>query len=384
MAPPVPAVPPVLDDGVVTLRGFVESDVAEIAAVYRDAGTRRWTSLGPHLGAADARRWTERVAENWSTGRGFGWAVAARGPDGCPRYAGQIDLRPGPPPSVGYLLAPWARGAGRMSRALRLAADWGFSVAGFAVLHWECRAGHLASWRVAHACGFAFDGVRTRALPAAGGLVDAWTAVLLPDPAASVASRVPCTTWWPVPVLEHGPIRLRPASESDAARHAEARDDPVSRWWDATLPRRCTVDDARAHLCDTELARSLGAAVTWVIAARDDDHYLGTVTVSGMDRSYAPTGGEIGYRAHPDARGRGHVSAALRRVVAHVFAPVAAGGLGRNRLALGTSAGNSASRRVAERAGFRRVGTFRSSGVCGPDGEIVSDGVWYELLASDR
>ncbi|MEU6698990.1 GNAT family N-acetyltransferase [Pseudonocardia sp. NPDC046786] len=379
------AVPPVLTDGVVTLRGFVESDVAEIAAVYRDPEIRRRTTLGAHLCTADARAWTELVAANWATGDGFGWAVEAAGPDGRPRYAGQIDLRPGPPPSVGFLLAPWARGAGRMSRALRLAAGWGFTGAGFEVLHWACRAGHVASWRVAHACGFAFDGVRTRALPGPGGLVDAWTAVLLPDPAVPSASREPRTTWWPVPVLGCGRIRLRPPSGSDVDRHLTTYNDPESRWWDGTRSHEADAADAHRWLLhDTELARSLGAAVTWVIADRDDDRYLGTITVSGMDRPYAPAGGEIGYRAHPDTRGRGHVAAALRRVTRHAFTPVADGGLGRNRLALGTAAENGASRRVAERAGFRQAAAFRADGVCGLDGGIVSDGVWYELLAADR
>ncbi|BBG04702.1 MULTISPECIES: GNAT family N-acetyltransferase [Pseudonocardia] len=63
---------------------------------------------------------------------------------------------------------------------------------------------------------------------------------------------------------------------------------------------------------------------------------------------------------------------------------MAAGGLGRHRLALGASAANTASRRVAERAGFRQAGRFRADGVCGFAGEIVDDGVWCELLASDR
>ena len=42
-----------------------------------------------------------------------------------------------------------------------------------------------------------------------------------------------------------------------------------------------------------------------------------------------PTGAEIGYWAHPEARGRGVTSAAVELVVAHAFAPIADGGLGR-------------------------------------------------------
>ena len=45
-----------------------------------------------------------------------------------------------------------------MTRAVRLAVRWAFAEAGLPVVHWQARAGNLASWRVAHACGFAFHG----------------------------------------------------------------------------------------------------------------------------------------------------------------------------------------------------------------------------------
>lgn len=373
-------VPPVLTDGVVTLRAHTGSDVPGMLEVYRDPVVHRWTSLDPTSGEGRAREWIDLARRRWATGRHHVWAVEAAC-DRRPRYAGSIDLRRDPLPSVGYLLAPWARGRGLASRALRLAADWGFDVAGFAALHWDCRAGHVASWRVAHACGFRFEGVRTRALRAGDDLVDAWTAVLLPG--TPVADRPPATTWWPHPVLDGESVRLRRPAGADLARHVEAGNDPLARWWSATLPVPYTDDDARRWLRDHPLERSLGSGVGWVIADPDDDRYLGTVSVFGTDRAYTPTGGEVGYRAHPDARGRGVVSAAVRRVVRHAFTPVADGGMGRHRLQLGAAADNTASRRVAERAGFRLWGRPRADGVHGTENEIVDDGVWYDLLATD-
>ncbi len=373
-------VPPALTDGVVTLRGHVVADAPAMLEVHGDPVVHRWTTLSPLFGSGEAREWVDLTEQRWAEGRQFAWAVEAEH-DGRPRYAGSIDLRRDPVPSVGYLLAPWARGRGFASRALRLAADWGFDVAGFAALHWDCRAGHVASWRVAHACGFRFEGVRTLALPADGGLVDAWTAVLLPG--TPVADRPPATTWWPHPVLDGDGVRLRPPTEADLARQVEACNDPVARWWSATLPVPYTDDDACRWLRDHPLERSLGAGVGWVIAAPDDDRYLGTLSVFGTDRPYSPTGGEVGYRAHPDARGRGAVSAAVRRVLRHAFTPVADGGMGRHRLQLGAAADNTASRRVAERAGFRLWGRPRADGVHGTENEIVDDGVWYDLLATD-
>ena len=72
------------------------------------------------------------------------------------------------------------------------------------------------------------------------------------------------------------------------------------------------------------------------------------------------------------------MSAAVELVVAHAFAPIADGGLGRHRLQIGAAWGNRASRHVAERAGFTLVGHFHSDGIVGR-GEF-DDGAWYELL----
>lgn len=184
-------------------------------------------------------------------------------------------------------------------------------------------------------------------------------------------------------MLDGDGVRLRPPTEADLDRHVQTCNDPIMRWWSADLPVPYTDDDAPRWLRDRPLQASLGAALTWVIADPDDDRYLGRVSVFGTDRLYSPTGGEVGYSAHPDARGRGAVSAAVRRVVRHAFTPVADGGMGRHRLQLGAAADNTASRRVAERAGFRLWGRPRADGVHGTENEIVDDGVWYDLLATD-
>lgn len=270
-----------------------------------------------------------------------------------------------------------------MSRALRLAADWGFDMAGFPVLHWSGMAGDRASWRVAHACGFSFEGTRTLAHPSRDGLVDSWHAVLRPDPDRPVSVRGPETTWWPVPVLDGGRVRLREHTDADLSRIVEACSDARTRHWSAVLPHPYGVDDARAFVRRARLQESLGQAVSWAITDPGDDRLLGNVAVFGMDRPYSPGSGEVGYWTHPDARGRGIATAAVRRVREHAFTPVAEGGLGRTRLGLGASWDNAASRHVAERNGFRLVGHFRRDGVHGADNEIVDDGAWYDLLPTD-
>jgi ribosomal-protein-alanine N-acetyltransferase len=123
----------------------------------------------------------------------------------------------------------------------------------------------------------------------------------------------------------------------------------------------------------------------WAVADRDDDRLLANVSVFRLDDEMCPTGGEIGYWAHPDARGRGVVGEALDLVVAHTFTPVDAGGLGRHRLEIGASRDNAASRHVAERAGFALVGEVHQDAVVGVGADrTLDDGVWYELLLRRR
>jgi RimJ/RimL family protein N-acetyltransferase len=243
-------------------------------------------------------------------------------------------------------------------------------------MHWWAQAGNLASWRVAHACGFTFEGTRRLALPRRDGLADGWFGSL-----AASDPRTPRTTWWPVPELRGARVRLRPHTEADLPRIAQACTDPRTRHFLPGLTHPYTEDTAREFVLRCRLGESLGQRVTWAVADLADDRLLANVSVFALDDRVNPTGGEIGYWAHPDARGRGAVGEAVDLAVAHAFAPVAAGGLGRHRLQIGAAWTNTASRHVAERAGFTLAGRFRQDGTVG-DGEDrrIDDGAWYERL----
>jgi RimJ/RimL family protein N-acetyltransferase len=114
-----------------------------------------------------------------------------------------------------------------------------------------------------------------------------------------------------------------------------------------------------------------GVKATWAIADRETDVLLGNVAVMDIhDRS-----GEVGYWTHPDARGRGYMTEAVRAVVEHAFDPA---GLDRSRLVLYAAAGNPPSNAVAVAAGFRHFGTQAAAELLG-DGS-VDDLHGYELL----
>jgi RimJ/RimL family protein N-acetyltransferase len=294
--------------------------------------------------------------------------------DEAGQFAGNVDVHLDPLPFVGYGLAPAARGRGLMSRAVRLAARWAFEQAKLPVLHWWAEAGNLASWRVAHACGFTFEGTRRLALRHRNRFADGWFGSLTAD-----EQMTPRTTWWPVPGLVGARVRLRPHREADVPRIVEACSDPRTRHWLPTLPHPYTADAAREFVLGCRLGESLGQRVTWAVADRVDDRLLANVGVFDLDDRFNPTGGEIGYWAHPDARGRGVVGGAVDLVVAHAFTPREEGGLGRHRLQIGAAWSNAASRHVAERAGFTLAGRFREDGIVGED-RTLDDGAWYELL----
>jgi RimJ/RimL family protein N-acetyltransferase len=369
--------PPVLTDGVVTLRPYRTDDVPDMIRTAQDPLYVQYTTVPAPYSAQDALQRIEQVRVGMVDGKGLYWAIEAQD-GGRPRFAGTMDVRMGTPPDVGYGLSPWARGRGIMSRALRLAARWAFDQLELPILHWSTHAGNLASWRVAHACGFTFHGAQPLALAHRGALVDGWFATLRPED-----TMAPRTTWWDIPVVEGARVRLRPLVEADVPRIAEACADPVTQFFLVHLPGPYTEDDAREFVANTQLNAALGTAVSWGIADRADDRLLGNVSVFRLDDVYQPTGAEIGYWAHPDARGRGAVREGAALAVGHAFRATAEGGLGRDRLQLGASVDNAGSRGIAERLGFSLLGIHHRDGIVGRGAERrTDDGAWYELLGT--
>jgi RimJ/RimL family protein N-acetyltransferase len=134
------------------LRPAVERDVAAIAAACLDAEIVRWL---PHLPqpyqAADARRFIAQ-ADAWrAQDRELSLAIA--GPDDA--LLGMIGLRlTDDPPTVGYWLAPGARGRGVATAATIALARWAFERYGMPRLALHAEPFNTASVRVAERSGF--------------------------------------------------------------------------------------------------------------------------------------------------------------------------------------------------------------------------------------
>jgi len=367
---------PVLDDGVVRLRAHSDDDIAATVEMCRDSEFVRWTSVPQPYTRDDARRFIrEIVPMGWERGDFRGWAIEARDNAGRARYAGNVDVRGRPVADIGFGLHPWARGRGVMARAVRLAARWGFEHGDVAALHWRAAVGNLPSRRVAWAAGFTFHGIVPRLLAERGEVVDAWIGSLPPG-----QDMTPRTRWLEPVGLRGERVVLRRFRDADVPRVVAACSDERSRQWLAVLPAPYTDRDARTYLLAQEVQQSLDASVTWCIADPRTDMLMGNIGVMDL-HGLDPTSGEIGYWVHPDARGQGVMSEALRLVVDHAFADVAGGGLGLRRLSLGTAVDNLASQYVARRAGFTEVGHHRAAERLG-DGSY-SDALWFDLLAGE-
>lgn len=264
-----------------------------------------------------------------------------------------------------------------MTRALKLVVRYAFDVLGWDRVIWRAFVGNWGSRRVAWKAGFRGVVVVPGGGKARGVRHDEWVATVGRDDALE-----PSGNWWTVPEVEGDRIRLRALRATDAKRVVEACNDERTQYWLAGMPSPYGLSDAEAFIESRKEILAAGEGVTWAIADAETDELIGCVSLFDLNHRIDKTVGEIGYWLHPEARGRGVMTAAVRLVIEQAFKPVQDGGFGRRRLVLMAAEGNSASSHVAEVNGFTHVGRNR---LAGPrrDGEY-SDSHVFDLLASDR
>jgi len=153
----------------------------------------------------------------------------------------------------------------------------------------------------------------------------------------------------PDPPLRDELVALRPWSLDDVATVARACQDPeIARW--TMVPTPYSEADAR-HWLETVTDPAIEDHLALAMTTSDGGHVVGSMSLFIMK----PGVGEFGYWAAPEARGRGYTTRALRLLARWTLDE-----LKLPRLQLGTLTGNTASERVAEKAGFSREGVLRS------------------------
>lgn len=182
--PTEPAQVPVLEDGLVRLRPHTDADLPLVTLACQDAETARWTTVPQPYSADDARGFVHgHLPGQLAAGAEVAWAITRADPADGDRWSGNISVRSVSAAAsivdVGFLTAPWARGQGLMTAALRLASRYALEEVGAGRVEWESHVGNGGSWRVAEKAGFRFEGTLRSRLVSRGERHDGWMASLV-------------------------------------------------------------------------------------------------------------------------------------------------------------------------------------------------------------
>ncbi len=156
-----------------------------------------------------------------------------------------------------------------------------------------------------------------------------------------------------VPLLGDGVVTLRAHTEDDVERIVEQCVDPESIAW-TIVPTPYTLDDAKRFVRHA-MPGGWESDQEWAFAVEHEGRFAGTVSLRNRDEGRA----EIAYGSHPDVRGRGVMSRALRVLLTWGFAPAADGGRDLETVIWLANRGNWASRRLAWSVGFTVDATLR-------------------------
>lgn len=154
-----PGIPPILHSGPVKLRPLQASDAPEIMLCCQDEYTQRFTTVPGNYQLKHAQ---EHIAENQDNPTI--WALELTSQPG--RWAGSIELREQSftnlSADLGYMTAPWARGQGAMTAAVKAVSAYAFA-GGVHRLELRCYPENTGSIKVAQACGFKYEGTARHA-----------------------------------------------------------------------------------------------------------------------------------------------------------------------------------------------------------------------------
>ena len=393
--PPDDNVPPVFETSRLRLRPWRDTD-SPGTGEGPDAASLRFMPAGAQPGPDDFEAWLARRRQDMDGGQDLHWCIADLATDAVTSgtvtsnsMLGNVQIfRMGPAEGrfqgeVGYWLRPGARGRGFIGEALtpviahafRPVAEGGL---GLTRLHAATDSDNYVSQSILRSAGFTQWGADHQAWRRAdGSLSDGVYFELLAveliagtDRPAANSGAVALIT------LEGNGIRLRAFRHNDADRIVEGCSDQRTQHWLAgSLPKPYTLEDAHSYIAGRSEEAREGTGLFWCVADPESDLCLGAVSLMNL-RDALGTAGEIGYWTHPDARGRGVTSEAVRLAVRHAFISREDGGLGRKRLQLSAAEGNAASQHIARANGFVEVGRDRQA-------EPLGDGTFADLLRFD-
>ena len=174
------------------------------------------------------------------------------------------------------------------------------------------------------------------------------------------------------PRLASQRLCLRPPRADDVdALFALFSDPVVARYW--SRPPMTDRAEAEAQLARYAEGFASRGALTWAVAAQDDDALIGTCALFRIEPTYRRA--ELGYALRADRWGRGLAREAVSRMLDWGF-----GTLGLHRIEADIDPRNLASRGLLLRLGFRSEGLLRERYFVAGE---VSDTEYFGLLARE-
>ena len=313
------------------LRPLRRRDLDALRSLDEDERLDHWVA------ATDDRAsgWMRTAVTERSTGRLLGAAELCGDP--C-RSAGTARLE--------LWIAGWARRRGYGGEVVRALSSWAFR-------HGVVRVELLAdpadepAQRLALTSGFRREGQLRSALPAGRTRVDAIAfARLATDSALPVRRGLPDAG-----ELSDGVVTVRRVKHGDEEALLDERLDPESRRW-ATSTRLWTAPDIRVFVAGAAAAWLAGTEARLAIVETETGACAGSLGLRMSVPAFRIA--EIGYGLRAGWRGRGLATRSVRLVAEWAFTRA-----GIARLELGAAVTNTASRRVAVRAGFQLEGVAR-------------------------
>jgi RimJ/RimL family protein N-acetyltransferase len=342
-----PAAPDLRGDGVL-LTAWRPDDLPAIVGLADDVA-RHWSRSFAHMHTVDdAARW---LAERSGPGR-VDWAVRdpATGALVGRTSLHRITTEPASA-ELGYGVHPEHRRRGVAVAAVATAVSYAFGDLGLLRVELVHDVGNVGSCAVATRSGFALEGVERQALGYPDGRVadQHRHGRLAIDPPGPVEPSAPPPL--EVPELSGAGVRLRAWTADDAAAVLTGLSDHEAVRW-SPMPPPPDLAAARAWIAGRAARAASGRAVYWAVEA--DGAVVGAVAlreVNLLDRWATAS-----YLTLPAARGRGLAGRALDLATSY-----AVSGLGLHRVQLQHAVDNTASCRVAEKAGFALEGIQRGS-----------------------
>ncbi|WP_181019594.1 GNAT family N-acetyltransferase [Nonomuraea typhae] len=355
----------VLSAGPLLLRPPSHGDLGAIVEASNDPVMARFMPLLPSpYTTADAQGYLALAARRWDEG-GAEFTVTRDG-----RHVGAIGLTPPDrwgTVSMGYWVAPAARGAGVAGTAARAVADWALDH-GARRVELEAEVENLGSLRVAYKAGFRQEGVRREAKALRDGRrSDLVTFGRLPGEAVETAG--PYFPFFRDGHLTDGVVRLAPMAEEHAQPFMAMLEEPVVRRYSLMPPSPLAEHVRRCRY--TGFWWMSGQRVELAITDAATGAFAGHVQLVNVTQVLHQA--MVGYALMPSFHGRGFMSRALALLVDWAFSATPL-----RRLTAGTNVDNAPSHRVLERAGFARESVHRQI-IPSVDGGWADDVTW-ELL----